>query len=432
MAVYLLGRLVGPLRQPGYRAGVCSVNAKKADELKMQMEAITKASRLIGLNYRRSPTPGRVESQWGSVDILSADKSAGHASGFDDSIVDELGLFAEKDRALINGLRSAISAKNGRFIALSIQGAAPFTKEIIDRADDSTVALHLYRAPDGCELDDREAWEMANPGLAAGIKAYSYMEDEARRVIATPADASFFRAHELNLPQDPGREMICSVNDWLSLDDPPPRTGACVIGFDLGESSSMSAMVALWPDTMRLECWGAFADRPSLSERGLADSVSNLYSRMAEAGELTTYAGRIVPAGEFLKDCAARLAGCRVLAAGADRFRRSAVITALESAGINWPIQWRGQGASATADGSADVRAFQNQILSRRLKPVKGLLLPSAIRESAIRRDVLGNPSLHKMRTHGRVDVLSAGVIASGLAERFSSKQSSGVRWFAA
>ena len=39
IAVYLLGRLVGPLRQPGYRAGVCSVNAAKANELKMQMES---------------------------------------------------------------------------------------------------------------------------------------------------------------------------------------------------------------------------------------------------------------------------------------------------------------------------------------------------------------------------------------------------------
>ena len=296
------------------------------------------------------------------MDILSADKSAGHASGFDDSIVDELGLFAEKDRALINGLRSAISAKNGRFIALSIQGAAPFTREILDRADDPAVSVHLYRAPDGCELDDRAAWEMANPGLAAGIKSLSYMEDEARRVTATPADQAAFRAFDLNQPQNPGREMICSVNDWMALDDPPPRSGGVVLGFDLGESLSMSAMVALWPDTMRLECFGAFADRPSLGLRGLADGVSNLYQRMFEAGEIVTYAGRIVPAGQFLIDCAARLSGCRILVAGADRFRRSAVLTALEAAGLRWDIVWRGQGASATADGSADVRSFQNQI----------------------------------------------------------------------
>ena len=82
------------------------------------------------------------------MDILSADKSSGHAAGFDDAIVDELGLFAERDRALVSGMRSSTSAKDGRFIALSILGDAPFTRELVDRADDPAVALHLYRAPD--------------------------------------------------------------------------------------------------------------------------------------------------------------------------------------------------------------------------------------------------------------------------------------------
>ena len=97
------------------------------------MEGIALASDLSGLRFLRSPAPGRVESATGTVDILSADRSAGHASGFDDAIVDELGLFQERDRALVNGMRSSTSAKDGRFLALSIQGDAPFTKELTYR-----------------------------------------------------------------------------------------------------------------------------------------------------------------------------------------------------------------------------------------------------------------------------------------------------------
>ena len=122
VAVYLLARLVGPLRVPGYRAGVCSVNREKAGELKAQMEDIALASGLTGLRFLRSPAPGRVESATGTVDILSADKSAGHASGFDDAIIDELGLFQERDRALVAGMRSSTSAKDGRFIACRSRG----------------------------------------------------------------------------------------------------------------------------------------------------------------------------------------------------------------------------------------------------------------------------------------------------------------------
>ena len=163
IAVYLLARLVGPLRTAGYRAGVASVSKDKANELKQQMQAIAEASSLPGLTFRRSPAPGRVESDSGSVDILSADRSAGHAAGFDDALIDELGLFKERDRELVNGMRSSTSAKNGRVIVLSIQGDSPLTRELIDRANDPALALHLYRAPEGCDLDDPAAWHAANP-----------------------------------------------------------------------------------------------------------------------------------------------------------------------------------------------------------------------------------------------------------------------------
>ena len=123
VAVYLLARLVGPLRTAGYRPGVCSVNKDKAGELHRQAQEIAEASGLEGVTFTK--VPRRITSATGTVDILSADKSAGHASGFDDAIFDELGLLAEKDRALVNGLRSSTSAKDGRFIALSIQGGRP-------------------------------------------------------------------------------------------------------------------------------------------------------------------------------------------------------------------------------------------------------------------------------------------------------------------
>ena len=201
-AVYLLGRLCGPLRQRGWRGGICSVNKDKAGELKRQMQEIAEASELSGLTFYRSPVPGRVESPAGTLDILSADKSAGHASGFDDVLVDELGLLAERDRALINGLRTSISARNGRFVAISILGDAPFPREMIERRDDSRCAVHLYAAEPDARLDDEAAWAAANPGLGT-IKSLEYMRDESRRVMQSPADQGHFRAFDLNQADRP-------------------------------------------------------------------------------------------------------------------------------------------------------------------------------------------------------------------------------------
>lgn len=425
VAAYLLARLVGPLRFAGYRGGVASLSKEKAGELKQQMEQIARASGLLKeIVFRRSPAPGRVESLTGSVDILSADRSAGHAAGFDDAICDEIGLFPANARALVNGIRSSISARNGRFIALSVWGDSPFVPEIVERRNDPAVAVHLYRAPDNCDLDDVAAWHAANPGLKAGIKSLEYMRDEARRVMATPADQADFRAYDLNLPGAPSKEIICSVADWsgclVDEADLPPREGRCFVGFDLGGSASMTALVAAW-ENGRMEAWGAFPDSPvSLRERGMADGCGNLYQRALEAGELWTYSGRVTPAGEFLKDCAERLRDSRVAVAGFDRYRKAEALQALESAKVGWRFEGRGAGASSKADGSHDVRAFQRGVLRGefRMSRARVLILSSAIAESVIDRDPRGNPALNKAKANARIDALSAAVIAAGLREK--------------
>ena len=108
-AVLALGCLVGPLATHGWRGAVASLSKEKANELRTQAEAIATASKLEGLKFMRSPQPGYVVSKSGQLDILAADRNAGHASGFDLVIVDELGLFPERARELLAGLRSSIS-----------------------------------------------------------------------------------------------------------------------------------------------------------------------------------------------------------------------------------------------------------------------------------------------------------------------------------
>ena len=125
----------------------------------------------------------------------------------------------------------------------------------------------------------------------------------------------------------------------------------------------------------------------------------------------------------FLRDLADDLQGVQVIQCGADRFRQSEIADAVSDARLRWPMVWRGQGASATADGSADVRSFQRFVADRSISIAQGKnLMAHAISESAIRRDGSGNPALERGRQRGRIDALSAAVIAAGLAERYRSK----------
>ena len=102
-----------------------SLSKEKAAELRQQIESIGLASGLDELQFRRSPYPGKVISGTGTIEVLSSDRSAGHASSFDLVVVDETGLFPERARELLAGLRSSVSAKGGRIIHISVRGDSP-------------------------------------------------------------------------------------------------------------------------------------------------------------------------------------------------------------------------------------------------------------------------------------------------------------------
>ena len=418
VAAYLLSRLVGPWRHEGggYRAGVCSVAREKAAELWLQIKSTAEASGLAGLTFRKAPK--RIISRFGSVDILSADGSAGHASGFDDAIIDELGLFDENKRPLMNGMRSAVSARGGKFVALSIQGASPMTREMLDRRGEEGVAIHHFAAPPDARLDDPAAWAAANPGLACGIKSMSYMQAESRRVLATPADQPAFSAHELNRPTSPAAVPIVSLEAWNGCAErqKPERSGPCFVGFDLGGSTSMTAAAAFWPSTGRLDAWGAFGDVPDLMARGQADGVGRRYLAMAEASELRTWPGRVTPIAAFLAWVAEHLDGENIRLALADRYRQGEAQDALQAAAVSWPLAWRAVGSGR--HGSEDIRSFAKAVEAGELRPGESLLLRAAIAESVLRHDGNGNPSLEKGRQRGRIDALAAAVLAVGAGSR--------------
>ena len=125
VAVLLLAHLVGPLMKAGWRCGVASLSRQKAAELRLQIESIAKASGLKDVRFWHRSAPA-ITAPGGSVDILAADANSGAASGFDLAIIDELGLMAEKHRPLVNSLRSSVSARDGKFMSLSVHGSSPF------------------------------------------------------------------------------------------------------------------------------------------------------------------------------------------------------------------------------------------------------------------------------------------------------------------
>ena len=395
-AVVCLGYLVGPLRRPGWRGAIASISKEKAGELRRQVREIAEASNL-DIRIRRSPYPGIIESSTGSLDTLSADRTAGHASGYDLVIVDETGLFPLRARDLLAGLRSSVSARAGKIRHISIRGDSMLFREILENP---AVVSHVYAAPDDCDIGDESAWYAANPGLGA-IKALSYMRAEVARVAGVASDEPSFRALDLNLEISPSREMVCSPDDLRAcFADEVECRGPCYLGIDVGEAGSGTAAAAYWPVTGALRTWLSYGNVPTLIERGRRDGAD--YAAMERRGELRTYPGRTVPVKAFVADVRADLADAKVRGAYADAYRAGELRDALP-----WPLSIVRSGMGP--DGSAAVRAFQRVVLTGALALRSNLSLASAIKESTLRRDGNGNPAIDSARSRGRIDVLSRG-----------------------
>ena len=404
-AVLALGYLCGPLRRPGWRGAIASITKEKAGELRRQVREIALASGL-DVKVRRSPYPGVIESETGSLDTLSADRTAGHASGYDLVIVDETGLLPERARDLLAGLRSSVSARDGRIRHISIRGDSPLFREILANP---AVVSHVYAAPDDCAIDDPAAWAAANPALGM-VKSRAYMRAEVLRVSGVPSDEPSFRALDLNLEISPTREMVCSPTDLRScFADSIECRGPAYVGLDIGEAGSGTSAAAYFPATGALRTWLAFGDTPSLRDRSRRDGAD--YLAMERRGELRTYPGRTVPIAAFVADLKSDLAGVTVRQAVADAYRSGALRDTLP-----WPLSVVRSGAGP--DGSAAVRAFQSAILTGALSLLPNLSLASAIKESTLRRDGNGNPAVDRAGRAGRIDVLSAAVLAVGAGSK--------------
>jgi len=432
IAIVLLAALCGPTRAPGWRAIVCSLTAHLAKELRAQMLALADAARHpLPVKLRLTPYPGAFESDYGRVDFLAADKSTGHAVGADLVLFDELGLLDESRRDLVAALKTCRSARDGQFVAISIRGHSPFMAEIeaLAKLPGGGGWWREYRAPDGCRPDDPGAMRAANPGLSSGIKSWPYMRRAAVAALAVPADLPKYLAYDLNLPGDPDREGLVSLAAWQAIErlDCPELSGRVVMGIDLGQSVSMSAAVAVSLDTGAVRAWGAFAGEPGLRQRADADGVGGIYERIREAGQLGLMPGKVVAPGAFVTEALRRLipAGCNLVAVGVDRYRRAEAEQALRS--VSAEVVFRGTGAHARADGSADVRAAQRLIQTRALSADSpDELIRFGLAQTVLRFDGGGNPALDKSRSKARIDPISALVIACGLYE---ARKDKGALW---
>lgn len=381
------------------------------------------------LIYRRAP---RLEIEYEGdggghvLRVLAADGKSALGSAPTMCLLDERGHWAlDKGNELEAALLSGLGKRGGRSLIISTSApddTHPFSKWIDEPLPNTYVQEH--RPAPGLPADDLASLLIANPGAEHGIGAsLEWLEATARRAIARGGSAlSNFRLYNRNeRVSDESRDSLISVDEWMACEvsELPPREGPVVIGIDLGGSASMTAAAFYWPESGRLECLGTFPSRPSLLDRGQADSVGDRYVQMFDRGELTVLGDKTVPVADWLVGVIGHVQGELIAAITMDRYKQSELGEALDRAAIRAPLVWRGQGFR---DGGEDAERFRRAVFDGKVKALASLLLRSAFADTVCLRDPANNIKIAKARSNGRIDAAAATVLAVAEGARIAAR----------
>ncbi|WP_376695366.1 terminase TerL endonuclease subunit [Wenzhouxiangella sp. EGI_FJ10305] len=348
--------------------------------------------------------------------VIAADAKNALGSAPTFVLMDERGHWQpEKGDDLEATLLSGLGKRDGKALIISTSASedSHSFSHWLDNPPPGTYVQEHRPAP-GLPADDMDSLLEANPGAKAGIgSSVSWLKAQANRAIARGGSAlSSFRLYNRNeRVSGESRNVLITVDEWLDCEvsELPPREGGCVVGVDLGGSASMSAAALYWPNTGRIETFGAFPTSPSLSDRGARDGVSDRYVEMQDRGELITLGDRVVPAAGFLTAIMDRLDTAPVTCFTADRYRQAEFEEAMAAASLRVPVVWRGQGFK---DGAEDVERFRRGVFDGEVQSAPSLLLRSAFSDAVTLQDPAGNQKLAKGRSTGRIDAAAAAILA--------------------
>jgi phage terminase large subunit-like protein len=337
-------------------------------------------------------------------------------------ICDERAAWPEgRGEDLEQSLVTSLDKRDGRLLMIST--SAPNDQHAFSRwIDEPPPRTHVaeFRPAPGLAPDDRDSLKLANPGCTVGVgPKLASLEASAKRAIDQGGHAlNSFRLFNRNERiQAETRDLLLTADEWLNVEaDPlPPRSGPVSIGVDMGGSASMSAAAYFWHETGRLEVIAAFPSNPTLLQRGQSDGVASRYTEMHERGELVTLGDKTVPIREFMALVLHRVQGERISALLADRYKAAELSEGMAQAGVPVQPTWRGFGFR---DGNEDAQRFRRAVYDGDVACAPSLLMRSALADAVCLRDASNNIKLVKARSNGRIDAVSAAVLAVAEGQR--------------
>lgn len=410
-----LGHLLGPMCEPYGEVYAAALDREQAGVLyrmtKAYIEAVPwMAARVNIKDYNKSITDEETQSTWTAL-TSDARKAHGLAPSF--WIADEVAQW--KSRELWDNLATGMG-KRAQALGVSISTQAAddhhFLSEMLDGEHDETVYVQLHAAPEGCDLDDREAWAAANPALGTfrDLKEFEIACDRAKRM---PSFEPAFRLLYLNQRVDAEARFLTRA-DWEAnheaFDIADLEGERCWGGLDLASTRDLNAFCLWFPDHGRA-LWWHWTPADSIDERADRDRVP--YRLWADQDFLALTPGNATDRRAIVRQLAEVRAMFDVQGIAYDRWRFEDLRKMLDEEGIELPLVPFVPGIKSYA---AAMDAFERAVLERDMRHNPNPLLNWQAGGLVVETDSAGNRKPTKAKSTSRIDGLVCGIMAVGLA----------------
>lgn len=425
IAAIVLAHVVGP--EARLNSQIIS-GARSREQAALVFNAAEKMVRLnpdLAKIVKIIPSTKRIVGLTMNVEYKAISAEAGTAHGLSPvvAILDEVGQVKGPKDAFVEAIITAQGAHDDPLLlAISTQAAtdADLFSVWLDDAEkskDPRIVCHLYAAPEGCEIQDREAWKAANPAMGE-FRSLQDLEDFAAIAARNPADENSFRWLFLNQRIEANAPFV-SRNVWASCAgrvdelDGVPLYG----GLDLSETRDLTACVFIGKKD------GAFHVKPTfwlpgdnLAEKSRSDRVP--YDVWKREGHLIAAPGRSVDYEFVAGWLFAKFERYDIRKLAFDRwnwrhFKPWLLKVGFTEEQLEAHFVEFGQGFQSMSPALRDLEA---ELLNGRLRHGGHPVLTMCAANAVVQADPAGNRKLSKSKSSGRIDGMVALAMAMGVA----------------
>lgn len=340
---------------------------------------------------------------------LSAEAGTTHGLSPILAILDEMGQVKGPQSDFIDAVTTSQGAhKNPLLIVISTQAPtdADWLSIQLDDAEssqDNRTVCHLYAANDDCELNNREAWLMANPALGIFLNE-TELSEGAEKASRLPSFESTFRNLHLNQRVNSDSPFV-SKTVWEENGSKPDTSVKKKVfgGLDLSAVSDLTALIFTTQDgDVICRFW---LPKSGLREKSKSDRVP--YDVWEKEGYLLTTPGASIEYEYIAYELKKIFDQYDVEQINFDRFAMKFLIPWLKKAGMTDKQieKFKEFGQGFVSMGGA-LRELEGKLLQKKLKHGMHPILTMCAGNAVVEQDAAGGRKFTKKKSTGRIDGL--------------------------